>query len=76
MCSQQFKKEAQRKRFFRPNNPLLQMAKSVIKNLDGTDEEMLGQFEMLVKTEQFKKKYPGLVGKDVATIVRLQLSKY
>jgi hypothetical protein len=52
------------------------MASNIIKSLDGSNEEKLGQFEMVVKTEQFRRKYPGLMGKDVATIVRLQLSKF
>jgi hypothetical protein len=52
------------------------MASNIIKNLDGSDEEKLGQFEMVVQTEQFQRKYPGLLGKDVATIVRLELTKF
>lgn len=76
MCNPKFKKESSKKRFFRPTNPLLQMASNIIKNLDGSDEEKLGQFEMVVQTEQFQRKYPGLLGKDVATIVRLELTKF
>lgn len=76
MCNPKFKQESYKKRFFRQSNPLLQQASSIIKQLDGTDEEKLGQFELVVKTEAFQRKYPGLLGKDVATIVRLQLSKY
>jgi hypothetical protein len=76
MCNPKFKKDLYKKRFFRPSNPLLQMASNIIKSLDGSNEEKLGQFEMVVKTEQFRRKYPGLMGKDVATIVRLQLSKF
>jgi hypothetical protein len=76
MCNPKFKKDLYKKRFFRPNNPLLQMASNIIKSLDGSNEEKLGQFEMVVKTEQFQRKYPGLMGKDVATIVRLELSKF
>ena len=52
------------------------MASNIIKSLDGSDEEKLGQFEMIEQTEAFHKKYPGLVGKDVAEIIRLQLSKF
>jgi hypothetical protein len=76
MCNPRFKKDLYKKRFFRPNNPLLQIASNIIKSLDGSNEEKLGQFEMVVKTEQFQRKYPGLMGKDVATIVRLELSKF
>lgn len=42
--------------------------------LYGSNEERLGQLEMIAKTEQFQAKYPGLIGKDVATIIKLQLS--
>jgi len=52
------------------------MASNIIKNLDGSNEEKLGQFEMIEQTEAFHKKYPGLVGKDVAAIVRLELSNF
>ena len=52
------------------------MASNIIKSLDGTNEEKLGQFEMIEQTEAFHKKYPGFVGKDVAEIIRLQLSKF
>ena len=76
MCSPKFKKESYKKRFFRKNNPLLTNAKSVMKALYGNNEEMLGQLEMIVKTEQFQRKYPGLLGKDVATIIRLRLSQF
>ena len=47
MCNPKFKKEYYKKRFFRPNNPLLRMASNIIKKLEGSDEEKLGQFEML-----------------------------
>ena len=76
MCNPKFKKDLYKKRFFRPNNPLLQTASNIIKKLEGTNEEKLGQFEMIEQTEAFHKKYPGLMGKDVATIVRLELSKF
>ena len=76
MCNPKFKKEYRRKRFFRPNNPLLQTASNIIKKLEGSDEERLGQFEMVVQTEEFKRKYPGLLGKDVVSLVRMQLGKY
>jgi hypothetical protein len=49
------------------------MACTLTKDLVGTNEEKLGQFEMVVQTKEFKEKYPGLMGKDVASIVRLQL---
>ena len=76
MCKRRFKKESLRKRFFRPNNRLLRMASSVINKLDGTNEEKLGQFEMIVNSEAFKKRFPGLIGEDVATIVRAELFEY
>ena len=75
MCNPKFKKEYYKKRFFRPNNPLLRMASNIIKKLEGSDEEKLGQFEIFIQTEEFRRKYPGLLGKDVATIVRMQLGK-
>ena len=53
------------------------MAASIIKILDGaTNEEKLGQFEMIAHSESFQRRFPGLLGKDVATLIRLQLSKY
>ena len=76
MCNPKFKKNLYKKRFFRPSNPLLQTASNIIKKLEGTDKEKLEQFEMIEQTEAFHKKYPGLVGKDVAEIIRLQLSKF
>jgi len=76
MCNPKFKKELYKKRFFRPSNPLIQTASNIIKNLVGTDEEKLGQFEMVIKTKAFQEKYPGLIGKDVAEIVRLRLSNF
>ena len=76
MCSPKFKKESYRKRFFRKNNPLLVDAKKVMNALYGTNEEMLGQLEMVVQTEQFQRKFPGLLGKDVAFIIRQQLSRF
>ena len=51
------------------------MASNIIKKLEGSDEEKLGQFEIFIQTEEFRRKYPGLLGKDVATIVRMQLGK-
>ena len=68
------KQESSKKRFFRQSNRLLREASKVMKQLYGSNEERLGQLEMVVKTEQFRKKYPGFTGKDVATIIRLQLS--
>ena len=76
MCNPKFKKESCKKRFFRSNNPLLRDATAVMSRLYGTDEEKLGQLEMVVKTEAFQRKYPGLRGKDVAEIVRQQLCMY
>ena len=77
MCNpKKFKKESYKKRFFRNNNPLLVAATAVINKLYGTDEEKLGQLEMVIKTKTFQKKYPGLIGKDVAEIVRLRLSNF
>ena len=76
MCSPKFKKESYKKKFFRKNNPLLVNAKKVMNTLYGTNEEKLGQLEMVIQTEQFQRKYPGLLGKDVAFIIRQQLSKY
>ena len=76
MCNPKFRKESYKKRFFRSNNPLLRDASTVINQLYGTNEEKLGQLEMLVKTETFQKRFPGLIGKDVAAIVRLELSKF
>ena len=73
MCKSEFRKDLIRKRFFRNNNPLLREASKVMNQLYGTNEERLGQLEMVVKTEQFQAKYPGLIGKDVASIVRSQL---
>ena len=73
MCNPKFKKGSYKKRFFRPSNPLIRMACTLTKDLVGTNEEKLGQFEMVVQTKEFKEKYPGLMGKDVASIVRLQL---
>lgn len=76
MCNPKFKKESCKKKFFRPSNPLLQTAFNIIKKLDGSNEEKLGQFEMIERTEAFHEKYPGLMGKDVAAIVKLELSKF
>ena len=77
MCNPKFKKESYKKRFFRPNNRLLRMAASVINNLDGaTNEEKLGQFEIIVNSEPFQRKFPGILGKDVATIIRSELMDY
>ena len=58
-----------KKRFFRPQNPLLRVADTIIQKLDGTTEEMLGQFEMIVQSENFQKRYPDLL----AFIVRQKL---
>ncbi len=77
MCNPKFKKESYKKRFFRPSNRLIRMAASVINNLDGTtNEEKLGQFEIIVNSERFQRRFPGLLGKDVATIIRSELMDY
>jgi len=73
MCKPEFRKDLIRKRFFRTNNPLLIEASKVMNQLYGSNEERLGQLEMVVQTEEFRRKYPGLIGKDVAAIVRSQL---
>ena len=73
MCNPKFKKEHYKKRFFRPNSPIIQTASNIIKNLEGSDEEKLGQFEMIVQTEEFHRKFSDLKRKDIAVIVRLQL---
>ena len=69
----QIKEESYKKRFFRKNNPLLRNANRIIKDLEGSDEERLGQFEMIERTTQFKEKYPELKGKDIAFLVKAQL---
>jgi hypothetical protein len=77
MRNRKFKRESYKKRFFRPNNRLLRVASSIINNLEGaTNEEKLGQFEMVVHTEEFHKRYPGFIGEDVATIIRSELIDY
>jgi hypothetical protein len=80
MCNKKieesFDEDIRRKRFFGQNNRLLRAASSIINQLYGNNEERLAQFEMIAKTEQFQKKYPGLVAKDVATIVRIELSEH
>lgn len=64
------------KRFFKKRSPLVRSASRIIKQLYGSNEERLGQFEMIEQSEAFQRKYPGLLGKDVAAIVRLQLSTF
>ena len=73
MCKPEFRKDLIRKRFFRANNPLLREATKVMNQLYGSNEERLGQLEMIIQTEEYNRKYPGLIGKDVASIVRSQL---
>jgi len=73
MCKPEFRKDLIRKRFFRANNPLLREASKVMDQLYGSNEERLGQLEMVIQTEEYNRKYPGLIGKDVASIVRSQL---
>jgi len=62
------------RRFFGKNNPLLRIANRIMKQLYGSNEEKLGQLGMIEQSEAFQKKYPGLVGKDIAAIIKLQLS--
>jgi len=73
MCKPEFRKDLIRKRFFRANNPLLIEASKVMNQLYGSNEERLGQLDMVIQTEEFRRKYPGPTGKDVALIVRSQL---
>ena len=73
MCKPEFRKDLIRKRFFRANNPLLREATKVMNQLYRSNEERLGQLEMVIQTEEYNRKYPGLIGKDVASIVRSQL---
>lgn len=80
MCNKKFEKsfdeDIRKKRFFGQDNRLLRTASSIINQLYGNNEERLAQFEMIAKTEQFQKKYPGFIAKDVATIVRIELSEH
>ena len=70
------KEESYRKRFFSKKNPLLRNANQIIKSLTGTNEERLGQFEMIEETSQFKEKYPNeLKRKDISFLVKSQLGK-
>jgi hypothetical protein len=74
MCKPEFQKELSKKKFFRQNNPLLREASRIMNQLYGSNEERLGQLEMVMKSEQFQTRYPGTIGKDIAIIVKLQLS--
>ena len=74
MCNQKFKKEAKQKSFFGKDNRLIHTANRIISQLYGNNEERLAQFEMIAESEQFQKKYPGLLAKDIASIVRIELS--
>ena len=74
MCTSKFMEEAKQKRFFGEDNRLLRTANRIISQLYGNNEERLAQFEMIAKSEQFQKKYPGLLAKDIAAIVRIELS--
>jgi hypothetical protein len=69
-----FKKEVEQKRFFGKDNRLIRTANKIISQLYGNNEERLAQFEMIAKSEQFQKKYPGFLAKDIASIVRIELS--
>ena len=74
MCNPKFKKEVEQKRFFGKDNRLIRTANKIINQLYGNNEERLAQFEMIAKSEQFQKRYPGLLAKDIATIVKIELS--
>ena len=74
MCKPEFRKDLIRKRFFRANNPLLREATKVMNQLYGSNEERLGQLDMVIQTEEYNRKYHGLIGKDVASIVRSQIN--
>lgn len=76
MCKKNFKKEANQKSFFGKDNRLIRIANQIINKLEGNNEERLAQFEMIAKTEQFQAKYPGFLAKDIATIIKLELSDY
>ena len=72
-----FKREAERKRFFRKDNRLLRISSSIIKKFDGTNEEKLGQFEIFSHSGEFQKKYPDpKLREDLSNLVRLQLVGY
>jgi len=79
MCNKRieesFDGDIRRKRFFGQNNRVLRAASSIINQLYGNNEERLAQFEMIAKTEQFQKKYPGFLAKDIASIVKIELSQ-
>jgi hypothetical protein len=73
----QKKEESYRKRFFGKDNLLLRSASRIIKGLEGTNEERLGQFEMIEQTPQFREEYPDeLKRKDISFLVKVQLGKY
>lgn len=74
--SQKIRERSQKKSFFGKNNRLIRIANQIISNLEGNNEERLAQFEMIAKTEQFQAKYPGFLAKDIATIIKLELSDY
>ena len=72
-----FKREAERKRFFRQDNRLLRISSSIIKKFDGNNEEKLGQFEIFSQSGEFQKKYPDpRLREDLSTLVRLILLGY
>ena len=74
MSRNKFKQEGYKKRFGRPNNPLIRIANRIINNLDGaTNIERLGMFELIVKNDQYWQKYPNPMGKDIALIIRQKL---
>ena len=74
MCNPKFRKEAKQKSFFGKDNRLIHTANRIISQLYGNNEERLAQFEMIAESEQFQKKYPGLLAKDIAAIVKIELS--
>ena len=74
MCNPKFKKETKQKSFFGKDNRLIRTANRIISQLYGNNEERLAQFEMIAESEQFQKKYPGLLAKDIAAIVKIELS--
>ena len=73
MCKLEFRKDLIRKRFFHVNKYLLTEASKVINQLYGSNVERLDQLKMIEKTELFQKKYPGVIGKDIAEIIRQEL---
>ena len=67
-----YKKESYKKRFGK--NPLLKKASKLVDSLVGTNEEKLGQLELMIQSEDFKQRHPGFEAKDLATIARSMLT--